>query len=121
MKLYPGGTGHCVVCAGPSDSDVPRWSMPWKCKLVVSFPSLLLMWTTTWSLTVAFMGGQGHCPLIPVNVSQYFLRLFGLQNDLSTDDTTSKSIWRRINPCNVPAVLHGFCEAVGGESRQENN
>lgn len=53
MKVPPGGMGHCVTPDGPSIALVPVWNIPWKCREVVSFPSLLLRLTITLSPMVA--------------------------------------------------------------------
>lgn len=39
VKVSPGPIGHCVTPVGPSIELVPFWKRPWKCTLVVSFPS----------------------------------------------------------------------------------
>lgn len=57
---------HWVTPAGPSICVVPFMKSPWKCRLVLWFPSWFSTLTTTRSPTVAVMGGKGHCPLMPM-------------------------------------------------------
>jgi len=43
LKDEPGGTSHCVTPTGPSMSVVPFWNIPWKCMLVDSLPSYIML------------------------------------------------------------------------------
>ena len=57
---------HWLTPAGPSIWVEPFMKRPWKCRLVLWFPSWLSALTTTRSPTVAVMGGKGHWPLMPM-------------------------------------------------------
>ena len=60
VKVSPGPIGHCVTPVGPSIELVPFWKIPWKCTLVVSFPSWLVKYTVICSPTLALIAGTGH-------------------------------------------------------------
>jgi hypothetical protein len=59
--------GHWVTLDGPSSQLLPLWKSPWKWIAVLSFPRPLKTFILIISPMLPCSGGQGHCPLIPIN------------------------------------------------------
>lgn len=68
-----------------------------------------------------FDGGAGPLSIDTFKNQPTFPEPFGSQNHLLTNDRTTKPIWSRIDPRDVPIVYDSFGNAVTDESCKETN